>query len=40
MDKVILKETPSVIVWRNINTGRVNYRFKVKDAERVITAEM
>ena len=40
MDKVILKETPRVIIWRDINTGRVNYRVKVTDPERVITAEI
>lgn len=40
MDKVILKETPRVIIWRDINTGRVDYRFKVKDAECIITAEI
>lgn len=31
----VLKETDNVIIYKN-NNGRVDYRFKVKDAERII----
>lgn len=34
----VLKETDSVIIYKNSN-GRVNYRFKIKDADRIITGE-
>lgn len=34
----VLKETDNVIIYKNKN-GRVDYRFKVKDADRIITGE-
>lgn len=34
----VLKETDNVIIYKN-KSGLVSYRFKVKDAERIITAE-
>lgn len=35
----VLKETENVIIYKN-NNGRVDYRFKVTDPERIITAEI
>lgn len=36
--KIVIKETPRVIIWRDINTGMVNYQFKITDKNRIIEA--